>query len=219
MDPYARFSDRLNQVSLDGLFVEDEYGRRQLKPADQLQASLAPERLSAFGRALGLVLRGKVMIDLGCGVPDLSRLPVIVAEGLGAREYVGVDRNMKPDLLEQHASNDAHGSMPRNYVRGDLLPYLADLPQSEGTCFYLAGIEPVDHRGSTTHAYIAASLTEMQRIAVPGDSIVIGLGTTGFDPTGYGFVRTHVATDLNRYGDELLTHQIFTTSGSELRNA
>ena len=155
------------------------YSREQIEL--QLRLIQSHHDLSPFGNEFVKAIKGKILIDLGCGVPDFM---INVAEVFNARFYVGVDSRCVFGALVSKRSTTEFTAL---YIQSDLQDFLEAFKYSDGVIFHLSGIEPRDMHDHETIEYINLCLTQMKRLAKPGDRILLNGGTHGFDPLSLGF--------------------------------
>jgi hypothetical protein len=143
------------------------------------------EARGAFASKLREVVSGKRFIDLGCGLPDVSAVPRLVAEAMGAKAYVGVDlRNRGHVRRDEFRTGNGFES---SFVQQDILAFLEADKSKAGKVFYLSGIEAKDHRKEDAEAYIAAIKDRLRSACRPGDAVIMGAGNSDFGPLP-GFV-------------------------------
>ena len=152
---------------------------------------------SEFGKELEKVIRGRELIDLGCGDYNAVRT---IAEACSARRYVGVDLHASEKILGGlEKSSDFYSA----YIKDDMLSFLSKIDHLQGVVFHLSGLQPVEtwHAGTLVHDknfldaymaeenkhYIDASLKEMSRLSQPGDAILAARSAIGFRPERYRF--------------------------------
>jgi hypothetical protein len=137
------------------------------------------EAQGAFATKLREVVAGKRFIDLGCGLPDVSAVPRIVAEAMGAKAYVGVDlRNRGHVRRDEFRTGNGFES---SFVKQDILAFLETDESKVGRVFYVSGIEAKDHKESEAAAYAAAIKDRLRSVCRPGDAVVLGAGNSDFD--------------------------------------
>lgn len=179
------FSERLlKAITGDGLYEVDTFGRRKARSQGEV-VSLLRDAKKPFGDDLAEVVKGKEYIDLGCGNPEYSHVPRLVAGVYGASSYIGVDIASVDDELRREVLPDGT-PLQVAYIKDDMLDFVSRLGKGVPRLFYISGIEPV-HQNRDTEAYIRAVLTEIQQVTDTGDAVVIGQGTHGFDPTSFDF--------------------------------
>jgi len=167
------------------------------KKDDELIQKIRKGELLPVGEALRPLLQGKDFIDLGCGHPELSRMPRIVAKELGAKRYIGVDKYLEDDPNKEMpvvgkegykfmntvgpVSEKQENGFPSYWAQDDMLGFVAKIPRLDGVVFYISGIEaehwvePVPPL-SVLDAYYKALLNEIQRLTKAGDAIVVEVG-------------------------------------------
>ncbi len=197
---HRTFSDKLaSAISTGPIFDTDKYGLRNIRLKEALLEQFGSRQLTEFGQTLKIAVTDRKFIDLACGDPALSPIPSIVASALGAREFVGVDKNLPNTYSAADTPLLQETGVHISYEHFDILQFLARLPVQNGVTFNIAGLEWVDANDPITRDYIAASLTEIQRVTKSGDAVIIGSGTLGFDPSdGYGISLKAIATSRNR---------------------
>lgn len=145
------------------------------------------KNLTDLGKKVKEGLADRTFFDLGSGGQHYAFNSV---QELGAKRYVGIDHNER-DLFKPR---------PKEWcslyqIKDDILGFLAKLGDQSGGVFYMAGIEPFYGIGSKREdedlrAYQEAVVKELWRVTKPGDLVVIGAssgGFDGFDLKGAGF--------------------------------
>lgn len=197
------FSQFLSEaVCVEDIFVRGEYVSRVLKETGEVEQAMDSKNLTEFGKVLKDLLAGKTFVDLACGIPGTEpNAPRVIAEAFGAKEYLGVEAKLDKDIHKK-GKND----FPEFFLKDDVLSFVSKFQSREGgTVFYLSGFEPkyIDDPSNLktivknnpraveeyklAKKYIKATLTEIANGAKPGDIIIIGQGTHGFEPKKFGF--------------------------------
>ena len=159
IDPFIEISTSYSDSWLNAIYEQGNYWRN----------------LSEYGNEVAKHVSGKTFLDLGCGIPH--QVP-IAAEKLGAKKYIGVDKNkiLKPYKRIERA-------MPIYGIKEDILSFLARRSARDGTVFFSYGIDA--HSYTDFERYLSALYTEIKRLVKPGDiafseSNVINLREAGF---------------------------------------
>lgn len=125
---------------------------------------LSKRKLLPLGRLLKDKVIDRYFIDLGCGDPKISFAPKFIAKSFSAKQYWGVDL--------------AHIENSDEYFKLDLLEFLARLELSEPKVFFIGGVDPKD---DLCTEYLRAVRTELVRLCLPGDLVILGAGSTGLE--------------------------------------
>lgn len=142
------------------------------------------------------LLAGRRFIDLGCGPVDVAATPRIVAEALGASEYIGVDIKVRNQTRRDEFGNG--GTFTSTFIKRDLSAYLADEKKVGNNVFYLSGIEALPGQEFLAARYASSVKEKLRRLTVPGDAVLVGTGTSDFDIIP-GFRRVRVPGQQRLY--------------------
>jgi hypothetical protein len=186
---------------LDMGYLFARYPRKRLtqKPIYPAFEKLS-NQLSSLGRAVAEEIRGKRFVDLGAGDPDKSFVPRVVAQSLGARDYVGVDIGHTKDFKRVHEFKRAKPPFEAHFIKNDILGYLtklADERKEEGPplFFYMEGIEhnwEGEANFQNSQSYMRKVMEALAQVTRPGDSLFLG-GVVSY---------LHPPSDLARYSVE-----------------
>lgn len=204
---YKPWIEKVSFISRDvpfSMFLAEEY-KTDDKDIDHLgdfskDHAAAEQRLlraekSEFGKEMENVIKGRVVIDLGCGEYNAVRT---VAEACSARQYIGVDKYCNSEKV---GKNRDFSSV---YIKDDMLAFLSKIDHLDGVVFHLSGLQPSETNEGTKEQsgdekflndriteenknYIRACLMEMSRLCRPGDAILIAVSAIGFFPEKFGF--------------------------------
>ena len=155
--------------------------KRRLTPKEIYEAYAKPLRDAPgpLGVQLKDLLKGRRFVDLGCGPPDIAAVPRIVAEALGAKEYVGVDiKNPEHSRCDEFGNG---GKFTSTFVKRDMSAFLADEKKVGKSVFYLSGIEARKGNETAAAQYAVTVKENLKRLTAPGDAVIIGSGTSHFD--------------------------------------
>ncbi len=193
------------------LFLEwDGYNFQEPRPAEAIRHDVSDDVLTPFGQKFRDLVKGRTFIDLPCGDPKASGEPRALAEAFGATRYIGVDKAVQPQIQTARIGEE---QIPEFYINEDILTFLSQIEGVGKTVVYMSGLEffqlsevgrleleavlqkESTHRfakrrleADTAGAqYREACLAEMARILQPGDALIIGRATHGFNPEKYGF--------------------------------
>lgn len=162
--------------------------KRRMAPkeiAEQYARSINKSTAPLAVRLKGL-LAGRRFVDLGCGSPNVASVPRIVAEALGATEYIGVDIRNKDQIRTDEFGTG--GKFTSTFVQRDLSAFLSEEKTVGNTVFYLSGIEAQVGKEKEASDYLSAVKKKLRRLTKSGDAVIIGTGTSNFDSIA-GFSR------------------------------
>jgi len=127
--------------------------------------ALTDRNLTASGKEMAVFLKGRRIIDLGCG-QESSTLPLRrFAKICGASEYVGVDLIHTP-------TKPGDDILPTTFVTADVLKYLSVLEPANDTVFILSGIDARPSELSDT--YFSNVAKQLERVCQPNSTVIIG---------------------------------------------
>lgn len=130
-----------------------------------LSFTLTDRNLTTSDKEVAELLKGKRVVDLGCGDKN-STIPLRrFAKICGATEYLGVDLTPTP-------SPDNYNILPTTWVKSDILDYLTTQQATNDTVFILSGIDAQPSEQSDT--YFINISRELERISGPRTIIIIG---------------------------------------------
>jgi hypothetical protein len=136
-------------------------------------------RLPRFGKILSREIPEKLFIDLGCGRPEKSVMPRLLAQGFRAIRYLGVDhKNVKDEIRISEFRELGH--FESKFIRRDLLAFLINTRFCDPRFFFLAGLEPVKNSEAAQN-YLKDLANKLSEIAVEGDIVLVGAGTPSLD--------------------------------------
>ncbi len=227
-DARARFYDHADQVTpsdnLPGVLIRNlprlhyrqlARSRTSSKPLLIWEGflkdeSIPAEMLSNFGRKFSARVSGKLLVDLGSGIPDNSLSVALMARAFSARAYVGVDHLNVPQNFRAEHIPGTNLRLSTEYLRSDMLEFLNTFVRPpEGVVFHMAGIEPLKTNigfrkyfqpEGADKEYLDAVVRRISEIMRPGDALIIGPVTHGIRPKVFGMLLVESAdTDLGPY--------------------
>jgi len=166
--------------------------------------------LSDFGRELKAALRGRMILDLASGYPDISQATAAISAQFGATHYVGVDHlNIESEIFRDRVPLTG-GRLDSYYFRQDILSFLSSFVRPpQGLVIHIAGLEP-SNRGQKTRitrnfenlpsTYLSKLLTHLESMMALEDFLVLGPLTIGIYPFKRSFfLRSRVVTPRGQY--------------------
>ncbi len=133
--------------------------------------------ITPFGKMLSRKIKNSVFIDLGCGIPEKSVVPRLLAQAFQAKFYVGVDSlHLRSDEIRQHEIL-ALGGFTSYFLKEDLLKFCSQLEMHLPKVIFLAGIEAKDETSDTSKIYFEKLTRELKRIVEVGDILILGAGS------------------------------------------
>ncbi len=133
--------------------------------------------LSAFGKQLQKLCKGHAVYDLGCGHPDLSVAPRLMAQYLGTESYTGVDLLHVHDEIREDEYPEL-GSFQSTFVKSDIFHFLRNMPiPHDPKGFMIFGLEWLND--AKRSEFLPQLESEILRLCQNGDWVLLGAG--GFD--------------------------------------
>lgn len=177
------------------------------------------------------VVEGSIFIDLGCGDPEVSIFPRRIAEVFGALEYQGVDLRISGQKDEQVVT-DSDTGFRVTFFQQDMLAFLKSKLTADGRkkTFFISGIEPKERlsdsfqpksnydqkrveQDKAGRQFTQDVIEEITERTISGDTVIIGVGTHGFDDyllrDGSGFILLAEVEAPDKYGEAMRIGSIY----------
>ncbi len=154
------------------------YRRRLPAEAEPLIRVALKDDLTEFGQRMRRLIAGRRFVDLGCGRPNISYVPRIVAEAMGASAYVGVDIRNKPEMRVDEFCRGTH--FASTFVQQDMAAFLSNWTLADADVFYLSGIEARDERQEEGHQYASSVKRLLRQLTTYDDVVIVGDASPNF---------------------------------------
>lgn len=142
--------------------------------------------LLPLGEKLSEVLPGKVMIDLGCGQPNYSPAPRLIAEAFDALFYWGVDQNISKDELRKSEFN-LRQDFYSFFTRAEIFQFLDRLNPSSHYVIFMAGLELKNREGQELERVREQWERVLLKVLLPGSYVLCGAGSRDIAMQSSGF--------------------------------
>ncbi|MDO8513044.1 MAG: hypothetical protein Q7S37_00885 [bacterium] len=159
--------------------------------------------------------KGEKVIDLGCGARAYDMAEIVLK--LGAKEYIGVDKNFSSWPVNQRGKNENIGCIA---IKDDILAFLRNEPDNSATLVINGMDEFVfDTQRSETRYYIERLAKEISRVA--GDHRVVGVESFPIfkELENHGYRRKTVYRPTDFVSMEELTRKDSKTNENKLLEA
>lgn len=123
--------------------------------------------LTQKGEEVARILKGKRIIDLGCGMERNTLALQRFAKTCGATEYIGVDIENPLRFSESQEP-----VLPTKWVTKDILEHVSSLEPADDAVYILSGIDA--QPSELSEAYFKKLAKELERVSMPGSAIIIG---------------------------------------------
>jgi hypothetical protein len=171
---------------LSGFLTRD---RNRFRLNEKKFRDLVKSRRTRFGKLLQRSIQQKIFVDLGCGIPEVSVIPRLIAQGFLAKSYVGVDSRHVKD--SSRVGEFKHWpKFHTSFIRADLLKFLKSFQRTGSVFFYLAGLEPYKNAPHAVR-YLRNVRDEISKIVRKGDLVFVGAGTPALEFSEKKFKRIY----------------------------
>lgn len=170
--------------------LSEFWDRRQRRLHREVFDRIHAGPLQPLGKKLKRIVPGRTWIDLGCGQPEVSFVPRLVAHALKASAYCGVDLEIS-EASELFESFQTSRKMPVQYIQSDVLEYLKSCQPSGPKIFYMAGLELRDPQSESAKTYTMAFMRELVARLSPGDFVLVGAGCPELELQGFDLKKVY----------------------------
>lgn len=136
-----------------------------------------------LAKALRKFVKARIWVDLGCGIPDLSVVPRVVAESCGAKSYIGIDLGLTESFTRRNEFK-IQPNFESTFRPGDLRDFLRT-KNLDGPCiYYLAGVELRDGLPPSHLEELSGLLSDR---CSTEDLVLVGAGCPDLEPSSKHF--------------------------------
>lgn len=145
----------------------------------------AEKRRTLFFKLLCQRLSGRILVDLGSGIPARSVSPRVLAEISGAAGYIGVDlSHVATEIrVNEFTSKTSFSSL---FVRYDILQFLSLLEGRRGYAFLLSGMELKDVHSQDGQNYCRQLMTSIVDSMDQNSLLILCVSSRDFSPSEFG---------------------------------
>lgn len=139
---------------------------------------LSAKRKGRMRRIVDKLWSKRIIVDLGCGIPDVSFGPRVVAEYAMATGYLGVDLlHCQRGIIEDKWKR--RKTFWTAFLPGDHLEILKQVKIEWPKSLFLGGVELLDYKDKETPNQI---MHQIEKVTKKGDSLILCASSRDFNP-------------------------------------
>jgi hypothetical protein len=142
------------------------------------------EGLTPLGRKLQDRGRGKIFLDLGSGLKEVSCVPRKVAEEFGAGFYVGIDKIYNESALFKDGTRQEFSCF---YISADVFEFVERMKASADWVVFLAGLEIKDRKNADALLEAQRLMQLLSKAMKKGALLLLGAASHDFQPASHDF--------------------------------